>query len=141
MLFILLLTIGSIDGVNNLANASRKSSTAIASCLPANLQLTDIVTADMVNSTSNRPGTPAKVTIKKITVGQTLAKLKASCRNKKLRDRNYREIRFYKLTGCWGTEPPFAETALAKQAADLKALKKRHTVIEMTCNPGGIPYP
>jgi hypothetical protein len=141
MLFILLLTIGSIDGIDNLANASRKPPTSIASCLPATFKLTDIVTANIVNSTPNQPGTPPKVTIKKITVGQTLSKLKASCLKKKLRDRNHREIQFYKLTGCWGIEPPFAETALAKQAADLQALKKRYTVIEMTCNPGGIPYP
>jgi hypothetical protein len=140
-LFILLLTIGSIDGVHNLANAGKKSSTAIASCLPANFSLTDIVSAEMLNSTPNQPGKPPTVTIKKITVGQTLSKLKAYCHKQKLRDRNHREIRFYKLTGCWGAVPPFAEAALAKQAADLKALKKYYTVIGMTCNPGGIPYP
>jgi hypothetical protein len=140
-LFILLLTIGSIDGVNNLANAGRKAPTSIASCLPANIKLTDIVSAEMANSIPGKPGDAPTVTINKVTVGQTLSKLKAYCQKKKLLSRNRRQIRFYQLTGCWGTLPPSAEADLATQAADLKSLKKRYTVVAMTCNPSGIPYP
>jgi hypothetical protein len=73
-----------------------------------------------------------------ITVKQRLVELKARCRRGKLVDRSGREIRFYRLAGCWGNPPPDYREILERQRRELERLKKRYTVIELTCNPDGI---
>jgi hypothetical protein len=41
------------------------------------------------------------------------------------------------MTGCWGNPPENYQQILDEQARKLAQLKKRYTVIEMTCNPSG----
>ena len=98
-------------------------------CLPEDTKLTDIVSASIV-----KPGAKSK----KITVEQTLIAMKARCKKSKLVDASGREIRFYRLTGCWGNPPADYQEILARQAEEIEKLKKQYTVIEMTCNPDGV---
>jgi len=87
------------------------------------------------------PGGPV---IRKVTVGQELRKLKARCRRGRLVDSSGKEIRFYRLSvgpGCHGVQPPGYERMAADQEKEIAVLKKRYRVIEMTCNPEGIPLP
>jgi hypothetical protein len=76
-----------------------------------------------------------------ITVGDKLAELKAHCKRGKLLDGTGREIRFFHLTGCWGNPPDNYQEILERQNKELIKLRKRYTVIEMTCNPSGVPIP
>jgi hypothetical protein len=102
------------------------------SCLPKDITSDTIVSANMV----------ANGQIKKITVKQTLKTLTASCQRQRLVDQQGREIRFFQQVGCTGAPPP---PDLVKQweikRAELVQLKKRYTVIELTCNASGLPLP
>ena len=104
------------------------------SCLPGGIKETD-----PVSYLSVKPG------IRKgkqyTTVREKLVELKARCKKGKLLDGKGREIRFFHLTGCWGNPPAGYQEILNKQAQELASLKKRYTVIEMTCNPSGEPIP
>lgn len=100
-------------------------------CLPAGLRLSDVV-----STTNVKPG--SRLEPKKITVGQKLIELKARCKNGKLMDGSDKEIRFYRLVGCWGNPPVDYQEILARQAAEIEKLKKRYIVVEMTCNPSGV---
>jgi hypothetical protein len=104
-------------------------------CLPRGIKAADIVTAEMVGSGPRGP------VIKKVTVSQELRRLGARCRRGRLVDKAGREIRFYRLTvgPCFGVQPPDYEQRLAAQEREVTALKRRYRVIEMTCNPSGIP--
>ena len=106
-----------------------------SSCLPPDIKLTDIVSAELISfSLSNG------YTVKKVTVEQKLTELKASCSaSGKLVDGTGREIYFFHLTGCWGNPPFNYQDILAKQRQELEQLRQHYTVIEMTCNPSGIP--
>jgi hypothetical protein len=107
-------------------------------CLPPGIKATDVVTAEQVGSGAAGP------VIKKVTVGQELRRLKARCRRGRLVDGAGKGVRFYRLTvapGCFGVQPPDYERMLANQEKEVAALKKRYRVIEMTCNPSGIPRP
>jgi hypothetical protein len=97
-------------------------------CLPEDTKLTDVVSASIV-----KPGARSK----KINVEQTLIAIKAKCKKGKLVDASGKEIRFYRLTGCWGNPPADYQEILARQAEEIEKLKKQYTVIEMTCNPDG----
>lgn len=98
-------------------------------CLPKEIKPADVVSSRLVGS--------GKV-LKKITVEETLIQLKASCKKGKLVDAAGREIRFYRLEGCWGNPPAEYQEILQKQSEELEKLKRRYTVIEMTCNPEGV---
>ena len=76
---------------------------------------------------------------KPITVGQTLRKLKARCSRGRLVDGRGKAIYFYKLQGCWGNPPADYLEILNNQRKEIRELKKKYTVVEMTCNPGGAP--
>jgi hypothetical protein len=107
-------------------------------CLPSGIKATDVVTAEQVG------GGPKGPVIRKVTVRQELRRLRARCRRGRLVDGAGQEIRFYRLTiapGCFGVRPPDYERMLAEQEEELAALKKRYRVVEMTCNPEGIPRP
>jgi hypothetical protein len=107
----------------------------INSCLPPNIKLTDIVSTELISFSAANG-----YTVKKITVAQKLTDLQASCAaNGKLVDGTGREIYFYQLTGCWGNPPFNYQGLLAKQQQELQQLRQQYTVIEMTCNPSGIP--
>ena len=104
-------------------------------CLPTDIGLNDVANVTTITTRSGETIT------KKTTVSQSLKKLKARCVRGKLVDRNRRAIRFYFLKGCWGNPPFNYLEILDQQRSELVELKKKYTVIEMTCNPGGIPIP
>ena len=103
--------------------------------MPPDIKATDVVSAALAVS-SNGSGT-----VKTTTVRQKLNQLRAHCRHGKLVDSRGKEIHFYHLTGCWGNPPADYLKIMQRQEDELKELKKRYTVIEMTCNSSGIPPP
>ena len=108
-----------------------------SACLPADVTLDDIVDARLVGpSSGDRPPV-----VEKVTVEEKLTALQASCRDGKLVDGSGREIRFYRLVGCWGNPPYNYQAMLQRQQEEINTLKERYTVIEMTCNPSGLPIP
>jgi hypothetical protein len=98
-------------------------------CLPAGIAATDVVSAQLVKSSN---------TVKKTTVEQKLIELKARCKSGRLVDATGKQIYFYRLEGCWGNPPPDYQEILERQDQELKKLRKRYRVIEMTCNPEGV---
>ena len=123
-------TVGSIS-----TSPTVSISTNMNSCLPSDVKLTDIVSADVVSYSVS-----SGYTIKKVTVEQKLTGLHASCNiNGKLVDNTRKEITFYHLTGCWGNAPQNYQDILAKQQQELAQLNQHSTVIQMTCNPSGTP--
>ncbi|MEO6334270.1 MAG: hypothetical protein ABIO91_04735 [Pyrinomonadaceae bacterium] len=72
------------------------------------------------------------------TVGKRLAKMGARCKAGKLVDAKRKEIRFYKLQGCWGNPPADYLEILETEKNKLLDLRKRFTLIEITCNPSAI---
>jgi hypothetical protein len=103
------------------------------SCLPSDIKAPDVVSAEAaVHRKGGRP-------VKTITVKQKLNELRARCRHGKLVDSRGREIRFYRLTGCWGNPPADYLEIMQRQQNELNVLKKKYAVIEMTCNPSGVP--
>lgn len=97
-------------------------------CLTTGIKCADVVSASRV-----KPGSQAG----KVTVEQKLKELKARCKKGKLVDATGKEIRFYRLTGCWGNPPADYQEILKRQNSELESLRKRYRVIEMTCNPSG----
>ena len=77
--------------------------------------------------------------LKRVTVSEKLGELQASCDNDLLVDGEGNEIRFFDLQFCGGPNPP--EEMVREYKEELEALEEKYTVIGMTCNPGGIPYP
>jgi hypothetical protein len=77
----------------------------------------------------------------KVSVKKSLQKLKAKCSKGKLVDSKKREIRFYRLTGCWGNPPADYLEVMDNQRKELAELKKKYTVIEISCNTSGYPIP
>lgn len=119
---------------------------SIVSSMPANASSTfhdclskAIKPSDVVATHS--PGTAPNGEASKVTVEQTLDQLESRCENGRLVDGASKEIYFYKLIGCWGNPPEGYLEILKKQSAELAILRERYTVIEMTCNPTGIPIP
>jgi hypothetical protein len=102
---------------------------SLQACLPDGVKLTDVVSIER-----GQNGKAAR----KLTVKQRLSQLKARCRKGKLVDARGREIYFFHLVGCWGNPPEGYQEILERQSTELKELKKRYTVIEMTCNPSGL---
>lgn len=101
---------------------------SLQQCLPEDTKLTDVVSASVVKPDANS---------EKISVEQTLIAMRAKCKEGKLVDAAGREIRFYRLVGCWGNPPADYQEILARQQEEIEELKKKYTVIEMTCNPDG----
>ena len=109
--------------------------TSFSNCLPSDIKPADIVSASITGFTNG-----VQVGLKQITVEQKLNELKAKCNsNNELIDSNLTPIAFYKLKSCWGVLPPNYEEILQKEKDDIDKLEKNYTVIEMTCNPSGIP--
>ena len=99
-------------------------------CLPANMK-SIIVAAESRNDSSGHS------TIKKVTVEEKLIELRATCKKGKLVDKKNIEIRFYKLTGCWGYPVKGAQKILQMQDEEIRELKKKYSVIEIPCWPPG----
>jgi hypothetical protein len=108
--------------------------TDFQACLPADVKATDVVSTAEVFSGGKRE-------IRKTTAEQALKLLKARCSRGKLTDQSGKEIRFYRLVGCWGHPSPDDQEVLDRQRQELADLKKRYRVIEVTCNPSGFRIP
>ncbi|HKA18093.1 MAG TPA: hypothetical protein VKN18_07215 [Blastocatellia bacterium] len=102
----------------------------LRACLPAAVKGTDIVSAQWLKPTNE---------VKRITVEEKLDEIKARCKKGELVDAHGKEVYFFRLTGCWGNPPVDYQEILRRQDEQLTQLKKRYTVIEMTCNPDGVP--
>jgi hypothetical protein len=107
--------------------------TNLAACLPEGRTLADVVSAQVI------PGTSMEV--QTITVRQALRSLGARCQNQTLVDRTAQEIVFFQLENCWGNPPINYQEIIQQQVAAIAALEETYTVIQMTCNPSGIPIP
>ena len=95
-------------------------------CLPAGVNLEEIVSAPQLKSAT---GTP----VKRVTVRDTLSRLKARCKKGKLIAGNGREIRLYRLVGCWSNPPEDYQAQLARQSQELQRLKRKYAVVEIPC--------
>jgi len=104
-------------------------------CAPSDINMDDVASASRVLSNSSSGQ------INKVTIGQTLKNMKARCSGRRLVDRAGREIRFYRRTGCWGNPPENYVEILQRQREELERLKKKFTVVEITCNPSGYNIP
>lgn len=104
-------------------------------CLPKQITESSVVRTIISNS---RDGSMKVI---KVTVGQTLRNLKARCRRGQLVDRNGRGIRFYTFQNCWGNPPANYQELIDDQRREIARLKRKYTVVEMTCNTGGMPPP
>ena len=111
-----------------LLGACRQEESTSLSCLPESRQLNDVVSLERIGSKS-----------KKVTISDKLKELQARCDNDLLVDAKDQEIRFFNLQFCGGPNPP--EEMVRRYREELKALEEQYTVIKMSCNPGGIPYP
>ena len=100
-------------------------------CLPAGIDLEEIVSGPPVKSETN--------TSKPATIRQVLVRIKAHCKKGKLVDATGREIYFFRLIGCWGNPPADYEEQLASQQQELERLRKKYTVIKISCNQSGDP--
>jgi len=96
-------------------------------CLPENLKLSDVIAVQTVKSGGG-------TTVKKITVNEKLKELKARCKKRKLVDGAGREIRFYRLIGCWGNPPADYSERMQRQQDEINDLKKRYAVVEIPCS-------
>jgi hypothetical protein len=92
----------------------------LESCLPPGIALSELVSQGL-------------------TVEARLAQLGARCKGDRLVDVSSREIRFYRLTGCWGNPPAGYPRLLERQRVELDELKRQYSVIEISCNPSGQP--
>lgn len=101
-------------------------------CLSPGVKDTDVI--------SFEPGKNGKV-VGRSTVKQRLNQLKAHCLKGKLVDASRREVRFYRLTGCWGNAPANYLEILEHQRSEIRKLRKRYTVLEIPCNLYGPPIP
>lgn len=117
-------------GVFLFLNLVTNGSQSFSGCLSKEIKPSDVVSSRLVGSST---------VLKKTTVEEKLIQLKASCKKGKLVDAAGREIRFYRLEGCWGNPPADYQEILQKQSEELEKLRRRYTVIEMTCNPDGVP--
>lgn len=100
-----------------------------AGCLPEGVGLEEIVSVSEDKSVS-----PVN---KKVTIRETLRRLNARCKKGKLVDAKGREIYFFRLIGCWGNPPEDYQEQLTKQQEALERLRKKYTVIEISCNQSG----
>lgn len=96
------------------------------SCLPDTVDRKAIVQEEAVD-------TKAEAKPKTRTVEQKLLALDARCRNGKLVDKTGKEISFVHLLGCWGNPPEDYQEQLDRQQQEIKRLKEKHIVIEISC--------
>jgi len=96
------------------------------SCVPADTNLEEVVSAPQPKSPTAKPS-------KRVTVRDTLLRLKAHCKKGKLVIASRREIRFYRLVGCWGNPPEDYQEQLKRQSQELERLRKKYTVVEIPC--------
>lgn len=100
-------------------------------CLPPATNLEEFVSAPLDESKAAAG--------KKVTLKQTLARLKAHCRKGKLVDGAGKEIRIVHLLGCWGNPPEDYQEQLKQQDEEIGRLQKKYTVIQIPCDQIGDP--
>ena len=116
LMAIVLICSASGDGTNK----------EFVSCLPADTNLEDVVSAPPLKSATQTPSKP-------VTVRAALSKLKARCKKGKLVAGNGREIRIYRLVGCWGNPPDDYQEQFKQQEQELQRLRKKYVVVEIPC--------
>ena len=99
-------------------------------CLPTDVEAAEVISVEPLSGAGRAP--------KKITVTTKLNQIGARCRNRRLVDAKGKEIRFYRLTGCWGNPPENYQEILDNQQKELAQLRRRYRVVEITCNPSGV---
>jgi len=119
--FLALLTLGI---------AVNSETDSFTTCLP------DDVKSEMVVALESPPETTTAKP-KPVTVKQRLWQLKAHCKDGKLLDGQGKEIRFVHLMGCWGNPPETYQEQLNQQQAEIKRLKEKVTVVQISCAQDG----
>ena len=119
------------------SSAVKKVAADFSGCLPEG------ITSETVVSAENFGFDKIKQTFRvdSVNVKETLNRLGGRCAAGGLKDAGGKEIKFYRLQGCWGNPPSNYQEILSNQAKELADLRKRFTVVELTCNPSGIPIP
>ena len=102
------------------SGVSLATESRLESCLPPGITLSDVVSRGL-------------------TVADRLLQLNARCEGNTLLEPGGKEIRLYRLLGCWGNPPSGAQGILDRQRTELEELSRRYTVIEMTCYADGDP--
>lgn len=141
LLILILIFCGAIQitraqskSVKSRKTTVQKNASQQYDCLPNGVNLDLVVSAKIKTSGLNGA-------IERETVKQRLNKVAGRCQSGKLVDGRNKEIRFYRLQGCWGNPPADYQEILSAQQKELAELKKKYTVIEITCNPSGeMPY-
>jgi hypothetical protein len=118
---------------NKMSKQNVMKSMDYSKCLPPG------ITIETVVSTKDLGFDKGKMLRKVATiyVKETLEKLGGKCVSGKLVDKAGKEIKFYNLQGCWGNPPADYLEILETQTKEIADLKKKFTVIELTCNPSG----
>lgn len=94
-----------------------------SACLPEDVKLDEVVS---IEGEATKP----------VTVRQKLTELKARCKSGKLVDGKGKPIQFVHLIGCWGNPPEDYEEQIERQRAEIKRLKTKFTVVEISCAQG-----
>ena len=97
-------------------------------CLPTSVKAEDIVRVFEL------PSRTGNVRTKTVTVAASLKSIKATCSKGKLVDGRKKEIKFFRIEGCWGNPPADYLEIQEHQQRELADLKRKYTVIEMSCN-------
>ena len=113
--------------------AVNSKSDSLSGCLPDEIKPEMLVTLEPNPVTT--PANNAKP--KPVTVRQRLIQLKAHCKDGKLLDGQGREIRFVHLIGCWGNPPEDYQEQLNQQQVEIKRLKEKYTVVQISCAQDG----
>ena len=107
------------------------NSDSFTACLPGEVKPEMVVMLEA----NQEPTSAAKP--KPVTVKQRLLQLKAYCKDGKLLDGRGKEIRFVQLIGCWGNPPEDYQEQLNQQQAEIKRLKQKYTVVQISCAQDG----
>ena len=97
-------------------------------CVPNDVDLSSIVVAEAPPANSKQ--------VAQTTVKQRLTQLKARCKKGKLVDGKGKPIYLYALVGCWGNPPEDYQEILTRQEQEIQRLKKKYTVIQISCAQG-----
>lgn len=111
----------SASGNQTVDKEKQSESSDSVRCLPIDVKPDSVVTYAL------RRG-------KNVTVKDTLDQLKAHCDDGKLFDGGGKEIKFYALQ-CWGNPPPGYLKMGQAQHEKIEQLRKKYTVVLMSCNP------
>ena len=108
-----------------LTTVSGSNSDRFTSCLPEGIKLT----SEILEGSDGLPNAKSKPK----TLQAKLTELRARCKNRKLVNRNGKEIRILQLIGCWGNPPEDYQEQLGRQQREIEELRKKYIVIEVPC--------